>query len=239
MEQKTIRERLEGVTVTDSEGNQKSVYTFIEEQDNSEIEKVKRREIFQKSVGINPTITTKFNQNISGKRSQRKDFTREISSEILANANFELHSKGGNRMFQDRNAEPTSLLNQEGGIELSLKDAQKKERFYFGEASRNQKEAAKWQEVATQLQNALNILSGKVVYKADSPGSERFGRNKKSWWPIVEEKLAQGPTTRKELQAFLLEKGSPSPMSAYQTVHLLLKKEKLKVVNGKIEVVNG
>jgi hypothetical protein len=213
-------EKLPEVTVT-VEGVE--VSKVLREQESLEIEKHKKREIAEKAVGKNPTIITKYAGNTSGARSERRDYAaaracKTYSSEDIANFNFVLDTqKGGNMSIpQAPTFQPSQPKPGDSSIGEELKKAQDKVRHYLAEKTRIETELVKWETVSTQLQNALDILSGKMPIgkKSKAPG-DRVERG--TWAPLVAEKLKDGPLPRKEVLTYLVEKGATQG-GAYQAL---------------------
>jgi hypothetical protein len=108
----------------------------------------------------------------------------------------------------------------DGGIADALKDAQKKEASYKAEAIKIQAEAEKWAAIREKLESALDIVSGKT----NAAGIPKRPAGAKKWPPIILEKLAGGPINKHELHRYLVDKGCPTEMAAYQAVHGQLKR---------------
>jgi hypothetical protein len=223
-EQKSLKQRLENVTL-----DGRPIYEIVEQEVATEIEKTSKQEISEKSIGINPKITTKFNQNISGSKSERRDLTKSCSQETLADMNYQFqvqNSQGG------KPVEASTLLQlpQQGSIEIALDDARKKAKFFLAEKARIEAEYDRWNTVATQLEATLALVTGKAV-------QPREGRirvvGKGHWATFIFQALTSGPMPRKDLISYLQSQGAPTSGAAYQAVRQQERNGTIRLIEGK------
>lgn len=185
-ETKTLRERLEGCTI-----NGTDVIIEIERQVATEIERSATDEVYEKSKGLHKPITTKFNSNLSGERSERRDSVAKtsLSEEALLHQTFLHNSKGGKM--------DNSPLQTRGPIELALDEARKKSGFYLSQVEQNRKEFDKWEAAVKALELTLGIVTGKVQANGEVKEVVRRGPRKR-WDEILVEMFKEGhPLSRR------------------------------------------
>ena len=169
---------------------------IIGERKNTEIERVKRREIHEKSFGVGYMGSTSRYGNTSGERSQARHHTGELSKEVIEHLNFLRRSKGDNAV--------TEYLGQQqrsGSIESVIEDAKQKIKFYAAEAARAQQEVQRWEAVKSQLEGALGLVTGRApVPTSGVNGGVRGRAPSRDWQQILKDVMGDKTLTRKELR---------------------------------------
>jgi hypothetical protein len=216
---------------------------YLNDQTNTEIDKTLSREIAQKKVGIRPTITSKFKGNLSGTHSERCDYVKPVyTGEQIAHANYLLDSgpkeSEKTKTMSTFSAFPNLLPSKElGSIESALNDAKGKERFYRAEMARNEYEATKWAAVASQLEQTLNIVTGKVVVSTEGGTKQqrlpKGPRVPRGTWENLLNEFCKTPCTKPELIDFMMSKGAPSRAAAYHAIDKQVVKGTITKVDGK------
>jgi hypothetical protein len=203
-----MKEKHEGITVDGV-----PLETVIREEEASEIDKVRNREISDRSRGsYYSSPTGKFQGNTSGAKSERSDLAKvEHSEEVKAHLNY-LHQKGGIEAVHEflNNQQP-----QIGSIEQALKDADNKVRFFEKESDRLKAECQKWTEVRNRLTQAQDILRGKVSVPVVSDGTNHRSligeRKTRDWVGLARKILTERPTmTVREFRQALLDGSDPN-----------------------------
>lgn len=222
------------------------------------------------STHARPYVPTAKRATNNVERVRHGEVTR-YSTETVAHANFLFDSEGEQAMTDYLNGRKTEAVTPDTaqtapapgwedsmtratpiptpstpgvpGIEATLADALGKKKFYEQQARRSLAEAEKWNGVASRLQAALDILSGKVRLDIPTqPGSDTgpvFKPGQVNWnagWP---ELLKSGPLTPAVLQTAIVEKFRLKKTSAYQVMSKALRAGVLVRVGDKIALRSG
>jgi hypothetical protein len=174
------------------------VKEFIAEQERTEIERERVDEIRDKTAGIGYQPAAGKYQNISGSRSERRDYARsiQISEEAAIAINFWEKHRGARHM-----TEFSSVVSpNEGFIEHGLKETRERLSVLRRMMQETQLEIARYEAVEMKMSEAHGLLTGKI--KANGNGEAHATKTitpKGQRAQQLKGILMAGPLTRKDV----------------------------------------
>jgi len=189
---------------------------YIEEQERSEIEKVKSQDIRQNSAGVGYAPGKSKFQNISGSKTERRDYipVKQISEEVASKVNFLLKYKGEKAIGEYLNLIKET---QSGAIETALNEAKDALKILLQKEIEIQHEKSKYEALVKSLQEALNIQLGK--FSPLAPGSQELKAKAKRGTrrQQIKDILLSGQKSKATLQSLLVDLGMTKG-AAYQLI---------------------
>lgn len=188
----------------------KPLKVYLEEEKRSEIEAHTSREIYEKASGIGYQPGTGKFTNISGSRSERRDYITpiSISEEVAAKVNFIAKYKGEKALTEFLNS---AVDKQVGPIEAARNETREQKRILLQKRQELETDINRCEAAEEALSNAIAIMTGKAriagnPFQASTP-SGRVPRGSRH--AQIKQILSVGPMEFSELRSKLEAMGCP------------------------------